>query len=116
MENKKMTNKMALEWILENTDLTSDVKEKVVSMIEALDRKSSANRKPTATQKENEHFKELIMLTIGTEGKTVTEIMKSIPEFDGLANQKISALVKQLVDAQKLTRTSIKGRSYFAKA
>ena len=116
MENKKMTNKVALTYILENCSLPTDVTEKVEGMIEQLEKKSSANRKPTATQKENEHFKELIMLTATSEGKTVTDFIKSIPEFDGLANQKISALVKQLVDSGKLVRTSAKGRSYFSKA
>ena len=116
MENKKMTNKMALEFVLENCTLTDEVREKVEGMVEQLAKKSSANRKPTATQVENEHFKDLILLAVGSDGMTVTDIMKAIPEFDGLANQKISALVKQLVDTGKLTRTSLKGRSYFAKA
>lgn len=71
--------------------------EDMVAFIE--DRKAKAtaksgNRKPTATQKANEAIKENILATLGTEGKTASEVM--IEQGLG-SNQKASALLRQLV-------------------
>lgn len=82
---------------------------------ELLSKKKSGERKPTARQTENEGFKAVIFdwLTAQTEPKTVTDMMKSIPELDGMTNQRVSALVKQLKDVEVVDKTIIKGRSYF---
>jgi len=114
---EKMTNRKALEYVLENCETPQDVSEKIVAMIAALDKKNSATRKPTATQVENEKFKELILSVANAEkGMTVTDFLKVIPEFDGFSNQKVSALVRQLKEEGKLIKQEIKGRSYFFKA
>lgn len=114
---EKMTNRKALEYVLENCETPQDVSEKIVAMIAALDKKNSATRKPTATQVENEKFKELILSVANAEkGMTVTDFLKAIPEFDGFSNQKVSALVRQLKEEGKLIKQEIKGRSYFLKA
>ena len=49
----KMTNRKALAYVLENCDLPTEVAEKVEKMVAQLDKKSSAERKPTARQAEN---------------------------------------------------------------
>lgn len=116
MEKVKMTNRKALEWVLENCDLSADVEEKVKGMIEALIRKNGAERKPTAVQLENEKFKALILAIVGAKGMTVTDIIKAVPEFEGFSNQKVSALVRQLKEEGKLVKTVEKGRSFFSKA
>lgn len=83
---------------------------------ELLSHKRNGERKPTAKQKENEGLKDIILDWIGeqTEPKTVTDMMKGIPELDGMSNQKVSALVKQLKDAEVINKTIEKGRSYFS--
>ena len=76
--------------------------------------KKNANRKPTKAQAENEEIKEKILSAM-EKGKsyTVTDIMKTI----GLeSNQKTSALVRQLKDAELVVRTEVKGKAYFSLA
>jgi hypothetical protein len=76
--------------------------------------KKNANRKPTKAQEENEGIKAQI-LEFMSDGvsRTVTDIMKGV----GLeSNQKTSALVRQLKEADLLVRTESKGKAYFTKA
>jgi hypothetical protein len=76
--------------------------------------KKNANRKPTKAQEENEGIKAKI-LEVMEVGKayTVTEIQKAV----GLdSNQKASALVRQLKDAELVVRSEVKGKAYFTKA
>lgn len=44
---------------------------------------------------------------------TVSELMVQVAELDGLSNQKVSALMKKLVDADKVVKTTDKRKSYF---
>lgn len=87
--------------------------------VELLARKSSGgDKKQTATQKENESYKELIVeflagLPDDSKGVTCTEIMKSIPAFKDFNNQKISALVRQLKLADRVVGEEVKGKSLF---
>ena len=123
MTQKKLTNKMALE-IAINTIETAEVKgnyskaeivEKLNTMIVQLEKKSGSDRKPTAKQTENEGYKVLILEHLTSEKETVTDIMKAIPEFADFSNQKVAALVKQLLDNHLIEKEVIKGRSYFFK-
>jgi predicted transcriptional regulator len=81
--------------------------------IELLNKKNSkTSGKLTKTQKENEAVKAEILE--GLEGKmTITEMTKRIPAIEGMTNQKVSALVRQLVKEEKVVRTEEKGRAYF---
>lgn len=76
--------------------------------------KKNATRKPTKAQTENEAIKEQILafMEIG-KAYTVTEIQKGV----GLeSNQKASALIRQLKEADLVVRTESKGKAYFTKA
>lgn len=76
--------------------------------------KKNATRKPTKAQAENEDLKAKI-LEVMEDGVsyTVTDIMKKV----GLeSNQKTSALVRQLKDADLVVRTEAKGKAWFTKA
>lgn len=81
--------------------------------IELLNKKNSkTSGKHTKTQKENEAIKAEILESL--EGKmTITEMTKAIPAIEGMTNQKVSALVRQLVKEGKVVRTEEKGRAYF---
>ena len=76
---EKMTNKKALQFVLDNCIVPDEVQEKLVKMIEQLDKKSSNPKKPTKTQIENESYMELILNAMTAEGQTVSELMKKIP-------------------------------------
>lgn len=76
--------------------------------------KKNATRKPTKAQEENEGIKAQILeyMSDGV-SRTVTDIMKGV----GLeSNQKTSALVRQLKEADLLVRTESKGKAWFTKA
>ena len=80
-----------------------------------LSKKNSADRKPTATQVENEGHKERIMefLTFRDGPATCADILKGVPEFADFQNQKIAALANALVRDGKLVKSIVKGRSMF---
>ena len=76
--------------------------------------KKNATRKPTKAQEENEGIKAQI-LEFMSDGvsRTVTDIQKAV----GIeTNQKASALVRQLKEADLLVRTESKGKAWFTKA
>ena len=108
-----MTNKKALTFVKDNFELPTEVAEKIDAMILALDKKSSGNRKPTATQVENESYKTTILEVLTTDGMTASEVIKSHSDFDGMSNQKMSALLKQLVDCGKVEKYKDKKSTLF---
>ena len=76
--------------------------------------KKNATRKPTKAQAENENIKaEILAFMENGVQYTVTEIQKAV----GLeSNQKASALIRQLKEADLVVRIESKGKAYFAKA
>ena len=111
--NEKMTNKKALNYVLSTFELPNDVKEKLENMIIQLDKRNGAERKPTKTQMENEGYKKLILEFLTEKKVTVSEIQKSIEDFNDFSNQKVARLVKDLYDGGLIKKEIAKGRSYF---
>lgn len=113
----KMTNAKAIDYVLTTVEnLPEDVKEKLVN-IKASYEKKATNRKPTATQVENEKFAidivEFLKANANT-GYTITDIQKAIPSIAECSNQKISAIVRKLVESNEVTRNVEKGKAYFS--
>ena len=97
-------------------DITSqDVINFVNHEIELLDRKHSKTSQ-TKTQKENELIKESIVkvLTEIDRPVTITELQNESAEMEVYSNQKLSALLKQLVQNGIVTKTIDKKKSYFS--
>jgi ABC-type Na+ transport system ATPase subunit NatA len=113
---EKMTNKKALNYVLANYEVPTEVKEKIEGMIAQLDKKSGAERKPTATQKENVAYADAIVTYLKDTGKslTISDIIKEVAEVSELTNQRVSAIVRQLKDAGTLLRTEEKRKAYFS--
>jgi hypothetical protein len=112
---EKITNVKALEYVIENfeADLPADVFEKL-GKIKASFEKKSENRKATATQTENIGFKENILAVLADGGSyTVTEIQGKDTALGALSNQRVSALLRQLIDDGKVEKTVDKKKSYF---
>ena len=81
-----------------------------------LDRKAQ-NKKATKTQEQNVGIKTTILEVLGTIGSgTVTDIQNGNEELSALSNQKVSALVRQLVESGKVVKTTDKKRSIFSLA
>jgi hypothetical protein len=90
----------AITEVAENADLVAFIDHE----IELLSKKSGS-KKPTATQVANEGLKVTILTVLeGSEGMTASEVLASSDEFAGLSNQKITALLRQLVLGGSVTK------------
>jgi hypothetical protein len=84
--------------------------------VELLEKKNSKSGL-TKVQKENEILLGQLELALAEFERpiTISEFMKeSSHEVATLSNQKLSALMKKLVDAEKVVKTTEKKKSYFA--
>jgi len=84
--------------------------------VELLSKKNSAEKKPTAQQTANAGIQSAILSAMSAEPNrlfTITELIKSVPACADLTNQRVSALVRQLVDAGKVERTEEKRKAFF---
>lgn len=93
--------------------------------IELLDKKSTGNKGLTKVQQENETIKDMILEELAKyqneNGITITELLKQSDvlsnyvtvEGKNITNQKLSALMKKLVDEKTVSRTTDKKTSYF---
>lgn len=93
------------------------VVEKLTSLRDSIVKKNSAERKPTATQTANEGFKSEIKAAMveGTQ-YTITELMKLVPALVDISNQRVSAIVRQMVEDGSVVRTEEKRKAYFSLA
>lgn len=79
--------------------------------------KANGEKKLTATQKANEGIKaEILDYMLEDKPYTITAMIKEIPCVADFTNQKVSALVRDLVRNGKVVRTEEKGVAYFTKA
>jgi len=119
-KTEKMTNRKALTYAVEKCDLPADVREKFEAMIAALDKKASAERKPTAKQSENEGVRAAVVEFINEnaegDGFTCSDLIKVCPAVEGKSNQYVSAILRQAVLAGELSKGAVKRRTYFAPA
>ena len=113
---EKTTNVKALAYVLDNYDLPTEIRAKLEKMKVQFEKKNSAEKKPTATQIANEGIKNLILEVIGNSSLTITEMQKINGELAELSNQRISALLKQMVENGSVVREEIKRKAYFKKA
>lgn len=130
MANKKMTvvqkydaiEKMLNGEMVENfsiEDALAFIAERKAQTI----RKNTPNpdRKPTpkeqAKSAENEAIvTEIAFVLIGKERMTISEMQKASTVLDGLSNQKISAMLADMVEVGNVVRIKEKGKTYFALA
>lgn len=120
MENKKMTKKETINLLIDVLMGNKEVEDMqifvdfLVHERELLEKKSS-NSGQTKTQKENETIKEKIVETLKELDKysTITDIQNANAELGEYSNQKISALLKQLVESEVITRIVDKKKAYF---
>lgn len=119
MATKKITKKdnfnalLAIPAVAENSALVDFINHE----IELLDRKNSAERKPTAKQTENSALKSAIVDEMESGVKyTISDMLKALPSCADLTNQRVSAIVRQLVADGVVIRTEEKRKAYFSLA
>lgn len=79
--------------------------------------KKAQNKKATKTQEQNVGIKAAILEVLATIGSgTVTDIQNGNKELSALSNQKVSALVRQLVESGEVAKTTDKKKSIFSLA
>ena len=79
--------------------------------------KKAQNKKATKTQEQNVGIKATILEVLATIGSgTVTDIQNGNEELSALSNQKVSALVRQLVESGEVVKTTDKKKSIFSLA
>lgn len=79
--------------------------------------KKAQNKKATKTQEQNVGIKATILEVLAIIGSgTVTDIQNGNEELSALSNQKVSALVRQLVESGEVVKTTDKKKSIFSLA
>ena len=79
--------------------------------------KKAQNKKATKTQEQNVGIKATILEVLATIGSgTVTDIQNGNEELSAFSNQKVSALVRQLVESGEVVKTVDKKKSIFSLA
>lgn len=114
MATTKMTKRDYFTAILTKYPLTDDEKAFVEHELELLTKKNSADKKPTAQQVANDGIKTAIADGMTANRLyTVTELIKEIPECAELTNQRVSALLRQMIADGTVIKTVDKRKSYF---
>ena len=116
MANKKTVVELYKE-ILANPTLTDEQKSFIEKRIEITEKKNAnrgENAKPTKVQIENEGIKSIILSAMTTTPTTITDLIKSSADLAGYTNQKVSALLTQLLKERRVVRTEVKGKAHYA--
>ena len=119
----KLTNVLALEMVLGMKEVQANVElvEKLIKMKEQFEKKNKSSvgadgkKVLTAEQKKNEILKETILEVLGRyeEPKQVKDLISENEELANYTGQKISALMTQLVKAEKVVKVIDKKASKF---
>ena len=125
----KLTKKLALEAALcaiagnpikeyrngEAVFTAEEVSAKLTEMFNALDKNSGSEKKMTEQQVANLGFKsDMMALMADGKARTATEILNGVPTFpEGMTNQRVSALLRQLYLDGKVKKETVKGKTYF---
>ena len=115
MAEKKMTKReyfaQIREVVIDNPELVAFIDHEV----ELISKKNSSAT-PSKTQIENEGIMEKIVIALEKIGNpvTISELQNADSEMATYSNQKLSALLKKLVDSGKVVKTTDKKKSLFS--
>lgn len=113
---EKMTYVSAIAYVLAHAELPTEVAEKLTALSASISkRNASKSDKPTKKQTANEGVKTAIVEVMGKADKpmTITAIVKAMG-VEELTNQRVSALVRQLIADGVVVRTEEKRVAYFS--
>lgn len=118
---KKLTKRDRFEALLKMSEVQAnpDMVTFIEHEIELLAKKNAGDKKPTAKQMENDAVKQVILdeMTANPDKLyTVTDLIKGVPELAEYSNQRVSALLRQMIDAGTVVKTVDKRKSYFSLA
>ncbi len=109
---KALTYAQALDYVLTNVDLPENVADKLDALYNKYSAKPTGERKLTKAQKETALLTEKVY-----ECMEVNRLYscKELADHWEVSVPKMSAMLKKLVDADRLTKAVEKGKSYFSK-
>ena len=105
---EKMTNLIAMNYVIDNCELPADVLEKMCNMRDSLVKKSASRSKASKANAElNAQIGEIIISVLAGANApmTVTEINKSCDELAEYSNQKLSAVLRGLVADERVVKS-----------
>ena len=118
--SNKLTKRDYFKMILEVVEGNEQLTEFVNHELELLNKKASS-KSMTSNQKENEQIKAKIVQALVELGRpvTITELQANNGEMAQYSNQKLSALIKQMVKSEdnpngEITRAMDKKKAYFS--
>ena len=114
----KMTKRDYYNAILSKYPLTEDEKKFVLHEIELLDKKNSADKKPSKEQIANATASaNLLNWMEVNKVYTIGDLIKNCPVCEGLSNPKVTALLRPLltVNGGTVERTEEKRKVYFTR-
>lgn len=119
----KLTSKVALSYAVatltnsevDKTFTAEQVVEKLNAMIAQLDKKTTGEKPMTENQKANVGYKTDILAYLADgQAKTATEILNGVSTFPAeMTNQRVSALLRQLILDGKVSKDTVKGKTLF---
>ena len=118
---KKLTKRDRFEALLKMSEVQADpaMVEFINHEIELLAKKNASDKKPTANQVANDGYKDIIFAELSANPDklyTVTDLIKNVDGLGDLTNQRVSALLRQMIDANKAEKIVDKRKSYFCMA
>ena len=114
---KKISYVVALDTVLTGAEITDEVRKRLEALKASLEKRNARKAGPTKAQKANAELAEKIFAAMEPEVVyTTPEIGALIPELEGASAQKISALVRKLVQSERVTSAKVKGKAVYQMA
>ena len=115
---KKLTKRDRFEALLKMSEVQAnpDMVAFIEHEIELLAKKNAGDKKPTANQIANDGYKDIIFAEMTANPDklyTVTDLIKNVDGLGDLTNQRVSALLRQMIEANGVEKIVDKRKSYF---
>ena len=115
---KKLTKRDRFEALLKMSEVQAnpDMVAFIEHEIELLAKKNAGDKKPTVNQVANDGYKDIIFAEMTANPDklyTVTELIKNVDGLGDLTNQRVSALLRQMIEANGVEKIVDKRKSYF---
>lgn len=124
----KLTKKVALSYaiaVLSHSEIKDEAKHspedvvaKLTEMLEGLEKKPAGEKGMTENQKQNVGYKdEILIFLAGHPAVTASEILRGVDSFPKeMTNQRVSALLRQLILDGRVEKEVVKGKTLFSLA